>query len=189
MNSAKRRFSLFLTIALLFVMGTASVFGNWRDFLPFTSRPPETLIITGNYAKSRLLAEVAQKRGRASIMLIAREDGEEQIIYMENYPDAEMISEDQLIEFLAVLSPDQVIVLGAGEYVPERYSRIVRGRYPLVSVDGDDWIKNAKAVARAVEDRRLVERYRFYLGQFIEEQIKRAEFSEDIPMRDRVIAP
>ncbi len=188
LRQAKKLSSVLFILAL--ITFSSDSLGGWRDYIPFVgSGPPETLIITGNYAKSRLLAEVTQMRDRASIMLITEEAGEKQIIFMENYPDAQMISEDQLIEFLAVLSPDQVIILGDEEYVPNRYARIVSSRYPLVMVTGEDWIKNAKSVARAVEDRRLVERYRYYLGQFLDEQIKRSEFSEDIPMRDRVIAP
>jgi len=188
LRQVKKISSVLFILAL--VTFSADSFGGWRNYVPFVSSPPpETLIITGNYAKSRLLAEVTQMRDRASIMLITRQEGEEQIIFMENYPDAQMIAEDQLIEFLAVMSPDQVIILGDEDYVPDRYVRIVRSRYPLVMITGDDWIKNAKGVARAVEDRRLVERYRYYLGQFLDEQIKRAEFSDEIPMRDRVIAP
>ncbi len=191
MKNTKTRISLLLTALTMLLLASESPAAAWRDYIPFfgRQRTPETLIITGNYAKSRLLAEVTQLRGKATILLIVQDADGEQAFFMEHYPDAQLIPRDQLIDFLAVLSPARIIVLGDRQYVPNRYADLVRSRYPLVMITGEDWIKNAKAVASAVGDRRLVEQYRRYLANLLDEQIKRSDFSDQIPMRDRIIVP
>lgn len=192
MNKNTLKTLIFSMITTIIFLGTAASNAAWYDNIPLIGgkKTPGTLIITGNYAKPRLLAEVAQLRDNATIMLITEtpEEGE-QVYFMEQYPDAELIPQEKIIEFLAVLSPERIIILGNENYVPSRYEKMIRGRYPLSKISGEDWMKNAKALASTVNDRKLPEEYRYYLASLLDEQIKRSDFSEDIPMRDRILVP
>ncbi len=191
MNRSSKRFVSVLMILCITLAGAAGMADSWLPRFARFSRqgPPDTLVITGNFAKPRLLAEVAQMRGRATVLLINHEDGRDQLFFMESYPDAQLLPQENLVEFLAALSPSRVIILGDSQYVPERYPRIIRDRYPLTIIAGSDWVKNARALGDAVNDRRLVRHYRHYLAEFLDDQIKRTDSPEDIPMQDRIHAP
>ena len=160
------------------------------DYLPsFGDDSPDMLVITANYAKPRLLAELLQLKKDHPILLISPEQNGDQIFYMPEYPDARLIPNDKLIDFLAVLSPKQIVILGDENYVPTSYVKTIRNRYPLVLITGEDWIKNAKALADTADYPKLVDRYREYLGQLLDEQIKRAGGGQTVNMEERLMVP
>jgi hypothetical protein len=178
-----------LFVLALSLMASATRAGL-MDYLPsFGDDSPDMLIITANYAKPRLLAELVQMKKNHPILLISPEQNGDQIFYMPEYPDARLIPNDKLIDFLAVLSPKQIVVLGDENYVPTSYVKTIRNRYPLVLITGEDWVKNAKALADTVDYSKLVDLYREYLGQLLDDQIKRAGGGQTVNMEERLMIP
>jgi len=146
-------------------------------------------MVTANYAKPRLLVELAQLKKKHPILLVSPEQGGDQLFYMAKYPEARLIPNEKLIDFLAVISPKQIIILGDEKYVPKKYVEIMRNRYPLSLITGEDWIKNAKVLADVVNYKKLVEKYREYLGQLLDEQIKRSDAMPTVNMDERILVP
>lgn len=178
-----------LIVAAIFMLA-GSVHAGIMDYFPtFGDDSPQVLIVTGNYAKPRLLAELVQMKKKHPILLISPEQNGDQIFFMPEYPDARLIPSEKLIDFLAVLSPRQIVILGDQNYVPANYVKTMRNRYPLVQIAGDDWIKNAKSLADTVDYSKLVDVYRNYLGQLLDDQIKRADGEESVDMEERILVP
>ncbi len=178
-----------IILALITISGSAATAGV-LDFIPgIGDDPNDVLMVTANYAKPRLLAELAQLKKGHPILLVSPEQGGDQLFYMAKYPEARLIPKEKLIDFLAVISPKQIIVLGDEKYVPKKYVTTMRNRYPLSLITGEDWIKNAKALSDAINYKKLVEKYREYLGQLLDEQIKRSDTPAPVNMEERILVP
>ena len=168
--SLKRRF----VVAALVLVGasclTEARAGFWSRFNPFarlrSKQQVETLLITGNFGKSRILAELAQAKKKHPILLISPEADGDRIFFLPTAPEAASVAPDRFREFIEFLQPKRVVILGDERYVPERYTDELRGRFPLVVVDGEDWRKNATALGGVLGYRRLARRYEPYLQKW-----------------------
>jgi hypothetical protein len=141
-------------------LGKLDVFG-W-----FGKERVDTLLITGNFEKSRLLAELAQRRTKQPILLISPEaGGNDQIFFMPDDPEAMQINRQKVLEFVHFLQPRRVVLLGDRDYLPERYVDMLKDQFPSVLITGDDWVKNAEAVGRVVKSSRLAAEYADLLGR------------------------
>jgi hypothetical protein len=129
----------------------------------FGKRRVDTLLVTGNYAKSRLLAELFQHETRQPIVLISPEDvGRDQLYFMPTVPEAMAFESAKYVEFIDFLHPARIVFLGDPSFVPTSYIDQVRGRYPVVVLNSRDWLDNAKALGGIIRDRSLAKRYGSY---------------------------
>lgn len=136
-----------------------NVFRNWssKDRI-------ETLIVTGNYGKSRLLAELAQHKGEHPIVLISPEgDGMDELFFLPKGPEAMAFESAKYVEFVDFLHPKRVVFLGDASYVPASYVDMVRDRYPTVVLNSEDWTRNAEALAVLIDYKKLPKQYSKYL--------------------------
>jgi hypothetical protein len=178
-------------IGCVVYQGPQAVAGPF-NFSFFKKDHPESIIITGNFAKSRLLAELAQMKSKAPILLVsppAEKGGKDRLFFMSTYPKARQIPADRLLDFLAVVAPEKLIILGDENFVPVKYTKMVKDRYPTVNIAGNSWMQNAKALAEVIKARSLVKEYRKYLGQMLEREMRTAPKPEDIPVEDQLMLP
>lgn len=163
-----------LVVVFVFVGSFVAEAGMWNKMTSwaFWARKwPETLIVTGNYAKPRLLAEQAQDATDLPVILISQESGADEVYYMPEGPEAMKIQNSKYLEFIEVMiRPQRVVVLGNGDYVPEDYVDVLKTRYPTIVISGEDWIKNAEQLGKIVGSRWLAGRYRKNLMKLLESE-------------------
>lgn len=147
---------------LLVAVATACVTAD-AGWFGFGKRRVETLVITGNYAKSRLLAELFQHETKQPIVLISPEAaGSDQLYFMPVVPETMSFDSTKYVEFIDFLRPARIVFLGDASFVPPSYIDQVRGRYPTVVLNSREWLDNAKALGVIIKDRSLAKRYGSY---------------------------
>ena len=130
------------------------------------SRGPrvDTLLVTGNFAKSRLLAELYQRQTKQPILLISPEGaGKDQLFgLMAAPPQATSVEPEKYIEWVEYLHPTRIIFLGDATVVPQSYIEQARGRFPTVVLSSRNWLDNAKALGSLMKDKSLAKLYGSY---------------------------
>ncbi|NOY81468.1 MAG: hypothetical protein GXP31_10745 [Kiritimatiellaeota bacterium] len=125
----------------------------------------ETLLITGNIARSRLLAEMIQFKTGQPVLLISPSASGEQLYFLPAADEAGAIETAKYVEFIDYLHPERIVFLGGPQYVPQQFVDQVKDRYPSLMVTGDDWTKNAEALGKIFRVRKLARRYAELLQQ------------------------
>ncbi len=126
----------------------------------FSKNRVESLIVTGNYANSRLLAEVLQQETKQPILLLSLSaQGNMEFYFMPSGTEAMALDPNKYVEFVDYLQPKQVVFLGDKQYTGESYVDMLRGRYPTVRVNSEDWQKNAEALALMFKRKKLPKKY------------------------------
>jgi hypothetical protein len=130
----------------------------------FKSDHTDVLVVTGNYLKPRLLAEMIQQRNGAPILLFSpAADGGTRVFFMPpGGADAVEIGLAGVPEFVKNLNPKKAVVLGDTRYVPEASQEAVKACVPadgfIPFVDGD-WAGNAKTITGLLKLKGLDARY------------------------------
>jgi len=144
------------TIVKLFVAAVAVIAcniplnaGSWDWTRPY--KMPEknvnTLIVTGNYRKPRLLAELIQVETKQPILLVpSSSDGK--IFFMPDKDQAMAVELEDLTDFIKYLKPGKIIVLGDKRFVPDKYLKAIDPAQTVISVSNKDWYKVSKTVTR-----------------------------------------
>ena len=174
MTTRRMGYVLRCATVLLLAGSIAAEAGLWNKMTSWafwTRQWPATLIVTGNYAKPRLLAEQAQAATDLPVILISQETGGDDIFYLPDEPEAMQIQTGKYLEFIEVMiRPKRVVVLGNGEYVPSKYVDMLKDRYPTIVISGADWIKNAEQLGKMLGSPWLARRYRKNLMQLLESE-------------------
>ena len=150
------------TLFLLALLGAClGAEGGWFNWVG--KRRVEMLVVTGNFAKSRLLAELCQHKTKQPVLLISPEDvGRDELFFMPTAPDAMAFEASKYVEFVDFLNPIRIVFLGDTQYVPNSYIEQVRGRFPTVVLNSRDWLDNANALGALIKDKSLAMRYSTY---------------------------
>ena len=111
------------------------------------------LIVTGNYSKPRILAELIQKTTGQPILLLpfVSENGSQNIFFMppDNRGKALTVPYNAMTNFINFLNPKMIIVLGNQNYVPDVYYKMIPDKNkPVIRVTCDDWVKNGNILGR-----------------------------------------
>ena len=132
--------------------GTAGIFSAFaREY------GSDSLLVTGNYLRPRLLAEWVQRRTGAAILLVDQ-NGADRVFYIS--VDAEKpleLEAGSTAEFVKQRNPRRVVILGNDSVVPPRISMVLEDRFPTstAKIARQDWDLNATAVANLFEYNRL----------------------------------
>ena len=163
-NKLAWKFSL---CAILFTAANCARADFWRWTRPF--RGPDqniqTLIITGNYAESRLLAELIQKVNKQPILLIPA-DNSNTIYFMPPPSRAKpmAIKNAQLTDFVNFLGVKQIIILGDKRYVPKKYTDEIGTNQTVWRATGSNWQKIANSVGKLLNLTNIPGDYKSLLG-------------------------
>lgn len=188
------------TRKIVVLMGLCLVAGlgaqaAWYSRVPFLSKwfskgdRVEALLVTGNYAQSRLLAELVQYKTKQPIILISpRRGGGNDVFFLPSGPEAMVLEPERYQEFIAFLQPKRVVVLGDDSFVPPRFLELVRD-HPTVVVKSRDWRKNAETLAEMFDYSKLPEYYVQYLGQLGTAALQNAGAVEEATAPEPFVLP
>lgn len=111
---------------------------------------PDTLIVTGNFAEPRLLAEVAQYKTKQPLIVISPEGDGDHIYYLPyKKNEAIELTREEYVEFIeTMLRPKRIVFLGGEEMIDPKYIEPVRKNYTSLVLKGDDWGRNAKQMGK-----------------------------------------
>ncbi len=165
-------------VVVLLIMATAMAlpcqanpFSAIRDF--FTKEHgADTLIVTGNYVRPRLLSELVQRKTNDPILLVSG-NGKDRVFYLSVDRDAPLeIKSGSYVEFIQLLNPRRLVVLGNSDVVPRRVSDVLNDRFPTVTVTGTNWGVNAEAAANLFKYKNLPNHYAYYFRTGIDSIVK-----------------
>ncbi|MFO7820739.1 MAG: hypothetical protein R6V56_01570 [Lentisphaeria bacterium] len=143
---------------------------------------PKTVLVTGNFAKPRLLAEIAQRETNLPIILVSPEDNGDELYYMPPPPNARRIQPDKYVELIDVLlRPRRIIFIGDADYLDPSYKEKLKDKYPAISISGDDWIENARELGNLIGVGGLHKKYRQNLIKLLEAEAHSGNISIDEP--------
>ena len=125
----------------------------------------QTLLVTGNYVKSRLLAELVQHHTEHPLLLVNPANGTTELYFMPYADEAMQLDEAECIEFVELVNPKRVLFVGGPRYIPDSVAEKIESRVSSVRVSSPNWAKNAKALADMFMYRKLPERFARYYGQ------------------------
>ncbi|MBQ7650613.1 MAG: hypothetical protein IJS15_06615 [Victivallales bacterium] len=115
-----------------------------------------SLMITGNYVDSRLLAELAQHYSKQPLLVISPDvDGGYQLFFIPTSNEATAIRPDEFAEIIKYINPKRIIVIGNDSFVPMKFVDQARTDYAIISLDSDNWSKNAAALGELLKIEKL----------------------------------
>ena len=124
-----------------------------------------SLIVVGNYVEPRLLAEIAQYYSKQPVLVISPDlDGGYQLFFMATTNKATTDSSDQFLEIVKYVNPKRIIVLGSDKYVPATFVDQARSKYSVITLDSDDWSKNAASLEELLKVGHLKSNFESYLA-------------------------
>lgn len=138
---------LFASILLCAAYVQAGFMSSWMQPFQGPSQNISYLIVTGNYSKSRVLAELIQKSTGQPILLLpfASENSTQNIYFVPPIKSGKALKVPytEMTNFINFLNPKMVLVIGNQNYVPDAYFKMISDKTrPVVRITSDDWIKN-----------------------------------------------
>ncbi len=155
----KQRLGVGLMLLLLASGNLLVASDFWNPMTWFQPNRSDLLIVTGNYARSRLLAELVQRKTGQTILLVSPIVGGEELFTMPASSEAYVAEKKYFSDVVAALGPKKILFLGDADYLPPEYIEKVRNQFPIVVIAGDDWQQNAEAVATLFRLRSVPGRY------------------------------
>ena len=136
-----------LFVSLVFaVISAVAVANPWSYHGP--KRDIVSLVVTANYEKPRLIAELIQVESRQPFLLLpARNEGNIYFCPPTHLGNPKFVGRQKLGQIIAFIAPKQIIVLGNERYVPEEYVKELRKVAPVFVVNTENWQQAADMVA------------------------------------------
>ena len=150
-NKVACKLALCLTVVVTTLNFASANSDFWRWTKPFVGPDKEitTLIITGNYAESRLLAELIQSENGQPILLLPAA-GQDQIFFMPPAKRAAalQVPADELTNFINFTGMKQILILGDDEYASPQYIDKISQNQVVWRVSGNNWKKIAASAGK-----------------------------------------
>ena len=160
---------LFFAVAAFLLTGSSSC----SMFKKNSRTRVKALMIGSNTFEARLLCELAQYRNKQPVMLY--DASRASFYYLSGSTAAEPVALDQLNDFVKYLNPRQILVLGGNEHVPAEYVKQLAGAYPVMTIQSDDWYKNAQQLAEVLNLNRLPREFKDTRDRYIKSGLLKAE--------------
>lgn len=126
-------------------------FGDFVDFITPYRGPKKditTLVITSNYVKSKMLAELIQFDTKQPYLLLPAA-GQDKIFFCPAHGrKPQEITEEKLSRFIKFVNPRQILVLGDKNYVSEKHLKVIDEHQTLWVVSNRNWNQTAKSVGK-----------------------------------------
>lgn len=142
-------FSKLVLCISLFYAATAAFAGFWDWSTPYQGPNKDilTLVVTGNYTKPRLLADLIQEEIRQPYLLLPTQPGGK-IFFIPVKGEALEVREGDVTKFVKFINPRRILVLGDSSYVPERYLNLIDKFQTIVVIRNKNWNKSAAFIGR-----------------------------------------
>ncbi len=158
------RFVLVLTTTIL--LGATTQASWYNPFSWFKKDPPHTIIVTGNFVKSRVLAELIQYHTELPILFLPASSSDDKL-YMLHYNGESMgIGSDRFTEFIYTLRPKTVLFLGNERYAPQSYIDQLGNDVTVTVFRNDNWERIAQSVASLLDLPKLPKQYKKQMEHF-----------------------
>ncbi len=132
------------------MLASASSFADFQDIFNWFRGPRKdirSIIITSNYTKSRLLADLIQAESRQPYVLLPAE-GQKNIFFcpVNKKQPAFLLTEKNVMRFVNFAQPEKVYILGGTDYVPQHYIDQIDKRIQVILVPVKDWEATASSL-------------------------------------------
>lgn len=141
------RFPTVMLVVSVVMFGVGSLTAApWAASGP--KRELTTLMVTGNYKSTRLLAETVQNENHQPYILLPDpRTNDRRIFFCPPPPAASLeIPENRLNEFVRNANPRRIVIFGDESYVPASFERALDGTIPMIRISGRDWNRIADEV-------------------------------------------
>lgn len=161
MSKFNNRLTLALALCVaLFLTASCSLFRK-------SSRARvNTLIVTGNYMKPRLLAELAQYRSKQPIILCQQDGADIRLFYLDGNQKSDDIAASKFRDFVEFLNPRTIVFMGDENYVPASLVEQIKGGFRVMTLTSDDWEKNAQMLGEIMNQPKLNRLFKEYLDKY-----------------------
>ncbi len=140
---------LFSGIVIAFsMMAVANAGWDWARPYQGPSKEVTTLVVSGNYTKARVLAELIQGETNQPILLITAEG---KLFFMPGKGPCLEVQDADYTNFVRVVNAKQVLILGDTRYVPESYTKRMDPKQTIIRVDNKDWFQVAVTVGKILD--------------------------------------
>jgi hypothetical protein len=139
-----------------------SVFAGLNDWLPYRGPDKDiiTLMMTGNFAKSRLMADLIQNENKQPYILLPA-SGKGRIFFCPSGKRKALeILEKDLARFIKFVNPKQIIVIGNKHYVPQKYLDKIDPNQTVIIIKNKNWNIAAERIARLLDLSNLASDYK-----------------------------
>lgn len=131
----------------------------------------KTLMITGNYVKPRLLAEVAQYHTKQPIILFQQDTNGDTRLFCLLNEKSEEISASNFMSFINHLNPKTIVVLGDENCVPAAYVKQAQDKFRVMVLNSTDWEQNAQMLGDLLNQPRLAREFKEFAKDIQENTI------------------
>ncbi|MFW5893644.1 MAG: hypothetical protein ACOCUY_00720 [Verrucomicrobiota bacterium] len=169
--NGKRITVLLLLATAMALPSQANPFDSIRNFF-VKEHGADTLIVTGNYVRPRLLCELIQRKTKEPALLVSG-NGNSRVFYLSVDREEPLeIKKESYVEFIQLLNPRRLVVLGNSEVVPSRIVDVLNDRFPTITIAGTNWGVNAEAAANLFDYKKLPNHYSYYFRTGIDSIVK-----------------
>lgn len=151
---------IFSGVVIAFSMIAVANAGFWDWSRPYQgpSKEVTTLVVTGNYTKARVLAELIQGETSQPILLITSEGGK--LFFMPGKGPCLEVQDAEFTNFVKIVNAKQVLILGDTRYVPESYTKRMDPKQTVIRVDNKDWYQIAVTVGKILDKTYLAAKFK-----------------------------
>ncbi|OGV53467.1 MAG: hypothetical protein A2X45_24340 [Lentisphaerae bacterium GWF2_50_93] len=147
-----------IVLVFSFIAVVNAGFWDWSKPYQGPSKDVSTLVITGNYTKARVLAELVQGETKQPIILLTSENGK--IFFMPANGPCLEVQDAEFTNFIKFMHPKQIIILGDSRYVPESYTKRIDPTQTTIRVDNKDWYQVAVTVGKILDKTYLASNFK-----------------------------
>jgi hypothetical protein len=125
----------------------------------------KVLMVSSNTFEARLLCELAQYRNKQPVILY--DASRSSFYYLSGTTAAEPVALEQFADFVQFQNPRQVIILGDSNYVPAEYVKQIANDFSVMTIQSEDWYKNAQQLAEVLNLNRLPREFKDTRDRYI----------------------
>jgi len=158
----------FAAVFLFTAVAPSASAGPFSFLNPKNPKRIKTLIVTGNFVKSRMLAELIQFRTNQPILLLPTGNEEGTMYFLGPELQAYELEPANFKDFVAFLQPKKVLFLGDKNYAPPEFIDELGEVATTWVVNSGDWEQIAFSVEEVMRIRKLTFDYLVLLKQLEE---------------------
>ncbi len=111
---------------------------DWSKMYQGPRKDVVTLMITGNYAKSRLLTDLIQSRNSQPYIIVPKKAGEK-FYFVPATGDGLAIEDEKFTKFVKFLNPKNIIIIGDKTFVPEYFLNKIDKTQTYIRINNKFW--------------------------------------------------
>ena len=120
---------------------------NWQRPFKAPEKNIEILIISGNYRQPRIIADLIQNETQQPIIILPSKVDDKAYFLTGDRSDTTMeVKKKDFTNFVKFCNPDQILVLGGKDYIPEDYLNLIDSKQTIIRISNSYWLEVAKKI-------------------------------------------